>query len=313
MGKWLSWRHTKSLSKLKKSRKRGYRPGIGYVRLTSFIVGIITVLVVSVVFSVYDDVGTRMLVLGILLALLISVVAHMAATVDRRIGKMEELSSRLADNDDLRNFYESTVYPLEEAYSNSDSCFRDFMEQQLREHLRPLHSYWREWKLKYEGEMWRSAYRQVLDQSDVREYKSIAWVKSKEYWQDPPGQESFRYNHELAKNKEKSVERIFLIRDSVWDSSDVKKMIREDRDAGIHVRVAREERVPIELRHDLGIYGNRAVGYQYTDDQSQTDHFDLIFNPDEIQIARTHYEGLERWSLTEQELEEYLEIGTPTE
>ena len=268
------------------------------------IVVLLGALALSIIFSIYEEVETRLIVVGAFLAALTALVADMLVMVERRIGAMEELSSKLSTNDNLRRFYMTTIGPLESAYENTDTVFRELMEQRLREAIAPLRSDWREWKLVYRGELWRNAYRQVLDEDDVHDYKSIAWIKSNDYWQDPPGREAFRYNRDLVNKK--NVQRIFLVRRSVMDSDEVKNIIRADRSAGITVSVAIEENVPEELRHDLGIYGKRAVGYQFTDDRSQTDRFELLFDPEEVQIANTRFAALERWSLTEQELEHFL-------
>jgi hypothetical protein len=48
---------------------------------------------------------------------------------------------------------------------------------------------WCHGELTYEStESWRTAYQAVLADPDVKEYRSVAWVKTEDYWQDLPGQ-----------------------------------------------------------------------------------------------------------------------------
>src|SRR5207302_1566908 len=41
-------------------------------------------------------------------------------------------------------------------------------------------------------EGWRTVYEQLLRSPDIREYRSVAWVRSKDYWQDQPGRQSIQ-------------------------------------------------------------------------------------------------------------------------
>ena len=59
-------------------------------------------------------------------------------------------------------------------------------------------------------ETWRAVYEQLLAGESVREYRSVAWVRSRNYWQDAPGRQSMRANFE-AVHRRVLIERIFRI------------------------------------------------------------------------------------------------------
>src|SRR5262245_50718422 len=64
-------------------------------------------------------------------------------------------------------------------------------------------------------EGWRTVYEQLLGSPDIREYRSVAWVRSKDYWQDQPGRQSMRVNFEAA-HRGVLVERVVVLRDELW-------------------------------------------------------------------------------------------------
>ena len=46
---------------------------------------------------------------------------------------------------------------------------------------------------------WRTVYERLLEQPGLGEYLSVAWVKTRDYWQDRPGRQSMRVNYDLVR------------------------------------------------------------------------------------------------------------------
>src|SRR3954464_8423029 len=64
-------------------------------------------------------------------------------------------------------------------------------------------------------ETWRTVYEQLLQSPGLGTYRSVAWVKARDYWQDAPGRQSMRLNLTLAR-KGLRIERIVILRDGLW-------------------------------------------------------------------------------------------------
>jgi hypothetical protein len=64
-------------------------------------------------------------------------------------------------------------------------------------------------------ESWRAVYEQILASKDLREYRSVAWVKTPDYWQDAPGRQSMQVNFE-AVHRGVLIERVIIVADKLW-------------------------------------------------------------------------------------------------
>src|SRR5262245_4621402 len=77
------------------------------------------------------------------------------------------------------------------------SHFHPAFQKLLAPHLAALTEQTRPWlhgQLTYPNtEAWRAAYELVLSDPDITEYRSVAWVKSEDYWQDLPGQHAMQF------------------------------------------------------------------------------------------------------------------------
>jgi hypothetical protein len=242
------------------------------------------------------------LLLGLVVAVLVK-----AASLDKAMSQAREISQRISQDENVKEFYENTCEPLCAIFGIKDNVFIDLVKSRLTEFRLQLTTELAMGTVSFRAEAWRAPYRAILDQPDVKIYKSVAWVKSEDYWQDPAGKTSIQFNYELIQ-KGKEIERIFIVRDSVWNSIKVKNWILEQRNKGIKVAVAKESHIPVEedLLYDLGIYGNRAVGYQNIDDNCRTINFQLHFNKSRIEKAKELFEKLKTHTLTPSELESYL-------
>ncbi|HLN31746.1 MAG TPA: hypothetical protein VK395_28660 [Gemmataceae bacterium] len=148
-------------------------------------------------------------------------------------------------------------------------------------------------------EEWRTVYEQLLTSPDVRQYRSIAWVRSSEYWQDEPGRQSMRVNFDAA-HRGLLIERVILLSDDLWPreelmpSPDILPWIQEQHNHGLWITLARESDVSREpdLLVDMGIYGNRAVGFQELDEHCRTLRFTLDLNQQAVRLADARWQRL---------------------
>jgi len=148
-------------------------------------------------------------------------------------------------------------------------------------------------------EGWRTVYEKLLESPDLKEYRSVAWVRSKDYWQDAPARQSMEANF-AAINRGVRIERILILRDDIWPKDqilpvgDFQAWIENQHNHGVWVVLARESDLMAEpgLLVDMGIYGTRAVGTQELDERCRTLRFSLTFDPQTVRLARDRWDRL---------------------
>jgi hypothetical protein len=148
-------------------------------------------------------------------------------------------------------------------------------------------------------ETWRTIYEQLLLSPDLGIYRSVAWVKARDYWQDAPGRQSMRLNLTLARRGLR-IERIIILRDDLWPegsrlpSPAIRPWIQHQHEGGIVVSLVREGDIAGEpdLAADFGLYGNRAVGIQEIDEEARTVCFVLEFGAASLRLAREWWDRL---------------------
>ena len=154
-------------------------------------------------------------------------------------------------------------------------------------------------------ETWRTVYEQLLESTGLQFYQSVAWVKTRDYWQDRPGRQSMRLNYELVR-RDLRIERIVILRGDLWPEGDVaaragtiRPWLDEQNDHGIWVSLVRESEIAAEpdLLADFGIYGDRAIGVQELDELSRTLRFILHFDAQSLHLARDRWERLSLYAI----------------
>jgi hypothetical protein len=158
-------------------------------------------------------------------------------------------------------------------------------------------------------ETWRAVYEQLLAGGTVREYRSVAWVRSASYWQDPPGRQSMRANFDAVHNRV-LVERVAILPDLLWPderalpAGAIGQWLGEQHDHGLHLVLVRESLLHAEpdLLADFGVYGDRAVGTQELDEQSRTVRFTLSFDPQDVRLANDRWRRLSIFGISYQSL-----------
>lgn len=161
----------------------------------------------------------------------------------------------------------------------------------------------------FEGtETWRIVYERLLRSPGLHLYRSVAWVKNANYWQDEPGRKSMAVNFELNDSEQLNIERIAIIADELWPVDDVwpveslRQWLHEQHARGIWLKFVRQSALANEpdLIADIGIYGSRALGIQELDEHCRTNRFTLTFDFSQVSAAEERWKRLavyaESWS-----------------
>lgn len=148
-------------------------------------------------------------------------------------------------------------------------------------------------------EAWRTVYEKLLGSNDIRDYRSVALVRTKDYWQDPPGRQSMQVNFDAA-YRGLLVERIIILRNELWPKGahlpvpEILPWIEDQHNHGLWVCLVRESELTHEadLLTDIGIYGDRALGTQELDERCRTLRFVLQFDPQAVRLAKDRWKRL---------------------
>lgn len=154
-------------------------------------------------------------------------------------------------------------------------------------------------------EAWRTVYDQLLRSSGVNCYRSVAWMRNEDYWQDAPGQCSMRTNYDLLQNG-LSIERILILSDFFWPPAAplparvVCRWIEEQYKRGIVISLVRESDIRSEtnLLCDIGIYGTRAAGTLELDLECRTTRFTFDFSAEGVRLAEERWRQLSLYAIS---------------
>lgn len=153
----------------------------------------------------------------------------------------------------------------------------------------------------FEGtETWRLVYERLLRSPGLHRYRSVAWIRTPDYWQDEPGRKSLAVNFELVEAQRLRIERIVIIDDPLWPVREtwpvepVRQWLHEQFVRGIDLRYLRMSELTHEadLLADCGLYGSRALGVQQLDDHGQTERFTLVFDIQAVLDAEARWSRL---------------------
>ncbi len=148
-------------------------------------------------------------------------------------------------------------------------------------------------------EAWRSAYEKLLRSRGLYRYRSVAYARTPNYWQDEPGRQSMQLNFEMIENG-LLIERVVIVPDAFWPAGELEpvepfgKWLDEQVRRGVCISVVRDSLLKgdPDLLTDFGLYGTRAVGFQQVDDHGRTVHFTLSFDFVELLAAERRWERL---------------------
>lgn len=239
---------------------------------------------------------------GVLVSLLIGLALSSPRRADLSPALPIDLESPLllARDDQLFDRYRRATGLLLKVSQQHDPIYRDIAIEQIDEIIRSLTSI-AAGSLDFEGtETWRIVYERLLRSPGLYLYRSVAWVKNANYWQDEPGRKSMLVNFELHERDQLNIERIAIIADELWppDSQwpveSIRAWLHEQHVHGIWVKMVRQSALQKEpeLIADIGIYGSRALGTQELDDQCRTARFVLTFDFPRVTEAEARWNRL---------------------
>lgn len=238
----------------------------------------------------------------IVLAMLTAAVAWFAVVVRDHLHRWDAVvralpvSFNLARVPALFESYAKIEKALGQIIDHSDPLFRELAIGRLEVIAADAESLGQGTILFEATETWRTAYQRVLETLRVKNYYSVAWVRTMDYWNDAPGRQSMQVNYDLVKRGFR-IERVHILADDVWPfeaklpSGGLLDWLVEQQDRGIHVSLVRERDLANEpdLLRDFAIYGDRATGTQDLDEGGRTREFALSFDP------QVHRQAMERW------------------
>lgn len=252
--------------------------------------------------------GTLISILG---GLFLSYVEQESDREQRRQEVLEKLSVPIALSRDPELFdqYSAFCHVLTDLADRDDPIFRETAVLKLASvnaQISPLS----DGTVVFAGtESWRTVYEKLLASHDLKEYRSVALVRTKDYLQDAPGRQSMKANFDAILRGIR-VERTIILRDDLWPpgtplpSAEILTWINDQHKHGIWVVLIRESDLANEpdLKSDFGIYGERAVGTQELDERSRTMRFTLSFDPAAIRLSVDRWQKLELFGTAYQTL-----------
>jgi hypothetical protein len=248
---------------------------------------------------------------SILVGLFVSYLEQEEARELRRDEAVERLATplALAPEDDLYPPYLAYCEALTALANQTDPLLREIAALKLASVNAQIETLATGTVVFAGTETWRAVYEQLLASANVREYRSVAWVRSADYWRDPPGRQSMRANFEAA-HRGVLIERIAILPDALWPDDrslpvgTLEPWLQEQHDHGLHVVLVRESALDGEpdLLTDFGVYGDRAVGTQELDERSRTVRFTLSFDPQAIRLADDRWRRLAVFGVAYQSL-----------
>ena len=211
-----------------------------------------------------------------------------------------ETSLALASDRDLFDRFRLLSLSLLLIGQRRDSIFREIALEHVDELVRRTATI-AEGTFVFEGtETWRLVYERLLRSPGLHLYRSVAWVKNANYWQDEPGRKSMAVNFELHEGERLNIERIAIITDELWPDGEIwpaeplRQWLHEQHARGIWVKFVRQSALANEpdLMADIGVYGSRALGIQELDEQCRTVRFTLTFDYASVAAAEERWKRL---------------------
>lgn len=206
----------------------------------------------------------------------------------------------LASDEVLYDRYRRIAALLVKVSQRQDLVFRDIALDQLDKFIPQLTTLAAGSVVYHTTETWRIAYELLLRSPGAYRYRSVAWIKDANYWQDEPGRKSLQVNFELHEQERLNIERIAIIADDLWPASDplpvepVRGWLHSQHVRGMWLKLVRESALCMEpdLLADIGIYGSRALGVQELDEQGRTARFVLTFDFAKVTEAEARWNRL---------------------
>lgn len=248
-------------------------------------------------------------IVGLLVCVLLGLMASRHHPTSGGSGmSLLETPFQLSRYADVFQRYQAVAESLLAVSRNADSIYREIALEHLDDLARRASAI-ADGTFVFEGtETWRIVYERLLRSPGLHLYRSVAWVKNANYWQDEPGRKSMAVNFELNDAEQLNIERIAIIADDLWPVDDVwpveslRQWLHEQHARGIWLKFVRQSALANEpdLIADIGIYGSRALGIQELDEHCRTIRFTLTFDFSQVSAAEERWKRLavyaESWS-----------------
>ena len=251
--------------------------------------------------------GALGMLMGTTIGLLLALSTRYQQDVERqqRVLSLLRVPTALVDEPDLFHVQQDFSLSLVRLAKQSDAILRECVVVKLFGMLEQLREFSHGCLTFTATEAWRDVYERVLRTGGIDRYQSVAWVRTEDYWRDVPGEQSLRMNLELSRQGI-SVERILVICDFLWPpgaqapSKEIREWIEPQYEQGIDIRLVRESDLfdQQDFLLDFGIYGDRATGTLYLDDQARTQRFELHFDKQSIELARDRWKRLKVYTVS---------------
>lgn len=242
------------------------------------------------------------LAVGSVLGIIVGLLLHLRERGTRSLAAFEELRVplALASVPRLQRLHAQFGLAFVRIAARLDPAYRELATERLERLGRELETLAAGVIPFQTTETWRVAYEGLLRSPGLYSYRSVAWVRTADYWQDEPGRKSLALNYELHDEGRLRVERIVILSDELWPvenrfpCDESLQWIDEQHRHAIWICLVRESALAGEpdLPADFGIYGGRAVGVHELDAAARTLRFSLSFDPADVQAAEDRWRRL---------------------
>lgn len=242
------------------------------------------------------------LAVGASFGILTGLLLHLRARESRSLSAFEELRVplSLAPVPKLQHLHQQLGRSVVRIAGRLDPAFQNLATERLERTARDLETLAGGVVTFLTTETWRVAYENLLRSPGLYTYRSVAWVRSPDYWQDEPARKSLALNYELHDEGRLRIERIVIIADDLWPpedrfpEDDLLRWIDEQHRHAIWICLVRESNLAGEadLPADFGLYGYRAVGTHELNDAARTVRFLLSFDDGDIQATEERWQRL---------------------
>ena len=176
--------------------------------------------------SAFASVVAQMAVLGGLVSILAGLFHSFMQQDEERERNRNQILERLSvplalvSHQDLYDQYLAICQALNELAQNGDPILREMACLKLASVTNQIASLAAGTVVFSGTEALRTVYDQILKSPDVKHYRSVAWVRSPDYWQDPPGRQSMQANFTAA-HRGVLIERAIILHDPLWPRGDL--------------------------------------------------------------------------------------------
>lgn len=211
-----------------------------------------------------------------------------------------EIPLLLASDEVLYDRYRRISALLVKVSQRNDLVYHDIALGQLDKIIAQLTTLAAGSVVYHSTETWRIAYELLLRSPGAYLYRSVAWIKDANYWQDEPGRKSLQVNFELHEQERLNIERIAIVADELWPAAHplpaepIRGWLHSQHVRGMWLKLVRESALCSEpdLLADIGIYGSRALGVQELDEHGRTARFVLTFDFAKVAEAEARWNRL---------------------